>query len=79
MKLDLQMEYIPADSAVSMSRSAWQKSQFYFNLLNHIIIFIVAIYMSILCYGTGNRAISWHAWLCTIGVCGDSIAQNYYY
>lgn len=71
MKSDLQMEYSPTDPIATMPRSAWQKIQSYFNLLNHILIFVVAIYMSVLCYGTGNRAISWHAWLCTIGVCGD--------
>lgn len=69
MKSDLQIEYTPADPTVARHRSAWQKIQFVFNLLNHILIFVVAIYMSFLCYGTGNRPISWHAWLCTIGVC----------
>lgn len=48
--------------------SAWQKIQTYFNVLNHILVSIVAVYMTCLCYRAGNKPISWHAWLCTIGV-----------
>lgn len=54
--------------------SAWQKIQIYFNLVNHVLISIVAVYMSFLCYRAGSSAISWHAWLCTIGV-SDGWAQ----
>lgn len=49
-------------------RSAWQMIQTYFNVLNHVIALIIAIYMSFLCYNAGNKPVSWHAWLCTIGV-----------
>ncbi|XP_031624356.1 cytochrome b561 domain-containing protein 2-like [Contarinia nasturtii] len=51
----------------TMPRSAWQKIQTYLNVLNHVMISIVAVYMTFLCYNAGNRAISWHAWLCTLG------------
>lgn len=48
--------------------SAWRRVQIYFNVLNHVLISSVAIYMSFLCYRAGNLPISWHSWLCTIGV-----------
>lgn len=66
MKSNLELETSPNEA--TMEKSAWQKVQTYFNIVNHIMICIVAVYMSFLCYGTGNVPISWHAWLCTIGV-----------
>lgn len=39
-----------------------------FNLLNHIFVSIVAVYMTFLCYNAGNQPVSWHAWLCCLGV-----------
>lgn len=47
---------------------AGQVIQTYFNLLNHIMISTVAVYMTFLCYSIGNFPITWHVWLCTIGV-----------
>lgn len=55
-------------SNMKSKRSAFQVIQTYFNLLNHVMISTVAIYMTFLCYNAGNRLISWHAWLCTLGV-----------
>lgn len=51
-----------------LTRSAWQVIQTYFNVLNHVMISIVAVYMTFFCYGAGNRLITWHVWLCSIGV-----------
>lgn len=39
-----------------------------FNVLNHIIVSLVAVYMTFLCYNAGNQPVSWHAWLCALGV-----------
>lgn len=50
------------------TRSAWQVIQTYFNMLNHVMISIVSVYMTYICYGAGNQIITWHVWLCTIGV-----------
>lgn len=50
------------------TKTALQIIQTYFNVINHAIIFTVVIYMSFLCYNAGNLPISWHAWLCTMGV-----------
>lgn len=51
------------------TRSAFQVIQTYFNVLNHSMIFTVAVYMTFFCYNTGvDRLISWHVWLCTLGV-----------
>lgn len=58
------VRWIPMNPAVS----TWQHVQIYFNILNHMLIFSVAIYMTFLCVRAGNLPISWHAWLCTIGV-----------
>lgn len=49
-------------------RTTWQVVQNAFNVLNHTLIIIVTIYMTCLTYNAGNLAISWHAFLCTIGV-----------
>lgn len=68
MKTNLEMETADGSGGVIMKPSAWQKIQIYFNMINHVMIFIVAVYMTFLCYGTGNRFISWHAWLCCLGV-----------
>lgn len=40
----------------------------YLNILNLVFISAVAIYMTFICYRNGNKAISWHTWLCTMGV-----------
>lgn len=49
-------------------RSVWAKTEAYLNTVNHIIIGIVAIYMTIICYRAGGYLYNWHAWCCTIGV-----------
>lgn len=51
------------------TRSALQVIQTYFNVLNHAMIFTVAVYMTFFCYNAGvDRLISWHIWLCALGV-----------
>lgn len=55
------------EHTASVSRS-WQSVQIVFNIINHILIAIVVTYMSSLCYRMGNMPISWHVWLCTVGV-----------
>lgn len=47
--------------------SIFQAAQLCFNVINHIIIFSTASYMSYLCYYLGNQLTSWHALFCTIG------------
>lgn len=68
MSLELDSERSKIDVS---SGGAWQTIQTIFNVLNHIIILIVAVYMSYVSYNTGNRAISWHVFLCTLGVSCD--------
>lgn len=53
---------------VGEEKSMWDKVQVYFNTINHIIIGIISIYMSFICYRAGGTMYNWHAWLCTIGV-----------
>lgn len=48
--------------------STWKYIQTSFNVANHILILIVSIYMAYVTYSNGNVAISWHVFLCTIGV-----------
>lgn len=51
------------------TRSAWQIIQTYFNVLNHALIFPAAVYITFFCYNAGiDRLISWHVWLCALGV-----------
>lgn len=50
------------------ARTIWDKVQLYFNTINHVIIGIISIYMSFICYRAGGTLYNWHAWLCTIGV-----------
>lgn len=59
------------------SRNAAKNIQIYLNLLNHILVSIVAVYMTFLCYNAGNTGISWHAWLCTIGVSNSIETFNF--
>lgn len=58
-------------------QNAWEMIQSHFNLLNHIMISIVAVYMTFLCYYAGNKPVSWHAWLCTIGVSDFNQSKNF--
>lgn len=53
-------------------RTTWQYIQTAFNVANHILISIVSIYMGYVTYSNGNLAISWHVFLCTIGVSSPS-------
>lgn len=69
MKGALEIESANGDQ--QPSRSTWQVIQTYFNVLNHVMASIVAVYMTFMCYNAGNKPISWHAWLCTIGVSGE--------
>lgn len=48
--------------------TVWQPIQSILNMINHAMILITSVYMTFLNYNTGNKAISWHAFLCTIGV-----------
>lgn len=65
MKNSLEVE---SNTHRSPMGDAINKIQTYFNVINHIIVSIVAVYMSFLCYNAGNQPISWHAWLCALGV-----------
>lgn len=61
----------PASAKASNSMSIrinWQSVHTTFNILNHILIAFVSIYMTYIAYSNGNVAISWHVFLCTIGV-----------
>lgn len=53
---------------VMSTRSTWKSIQIAFNMINHILISIVAMYMTYIAYSNGNVAISWHVFLCTTGV-----------
>lgn len=53
----------------------WIFLQAMFNTINHILIGAVSLYMTWLCWSTGNSKISQHALLCTIGV---NKAFNYF-
>lgn len=55
-------------AAITYTTTAWQKLKAYLDLLNHIMIFAVTIYISYVCYGYGPSNSSLHVWLCTIGV-----------
>lgn len=54
-------------------RTTWHAIQTGFNVLNHILILTVAVYMTRLTYNAGNLAISWHAFLCTTGVSAKNL------
>lgn len=57
--------------------TAWQKLKAYLDLLNHVMIFVVTIYVSYVCYGYGPSNSSLHVWLCTIGVSYNSLYSLY--
>lgn len=59
---------VPAQTPVESRNMIWQSIQIVFNVLNHILISIASIYMTYVAYSNGNLAISWHVFLCTIGV-----------
>lgn len=48
--------------------SAWKTCQTYLDMINHILIATVTIYISFVSYGIGATPRTWHMWLCTIGV-----------
>lgn len=39
-----------------------------FNIINHVLIAFVAIYMTLITMSADMQPINWHAWSCTIGV-----------
>lgn len=58
---------------VKPKRSALQLIQVIFNIINHILIIIVTIYMTCFTYKSVKYELDkqlkiWHAFLCTIGV-----------
>ncbi|XP_055300562.1 transmembrane reductase CYB561D2-like [Sitodiplosis mosellana] len=65
--MKIQMEIESNEVENRPTRNAWQVVQTCFNVLNHIMACIVAIYMSVMCTNAGNKAVTWHVWLCTIG------------
>ncbi|XP_055300071.1 transmembrane reductase CYB561D2-like [Sitodiplosis mosellana] len=65
MKIQMEIESNKVEKVAA--QSDWQVIETYFNVLNHIISSIAAVYMSFLCYSTGYKPISYHSWLCTIG------------
>lgn len=48
--------------------TAMEKIQAYLDMVNHILIFTVTIYITFMCWYVGPTARSWHMWLCTMGV-----------
>lgn len=46
----------------------WRMIQTVFNLVNHTMIIFVALYMTYKCYTLGNQPITWHIFLCALGV-----------
>lgn len=60
----------------SRNKSIFRIISTYINILNLIFVSVVGIYMSFVCYHNGNKAISWHVWLCTIGVSVPGIASS---
>lgn len=48
--------------------TAWEILQKYINTLNHMLIAMVSVYTTWLCWQLGPTAFSLHTWLCTIGV-----------
>lgn len=67
--IELESERSKTDRA---SWTAWQIILTGLNILNHILIIIVAVYMTCLTYNSisekGNLLKFWHPLLCTIGV-----------
>lgn len=55
-------------------RSAFGLISSYINLVNLVFVSVVAIYMTFICYHNGNKAITWHTWLCMMGVSRNSAA-----
>lgn len=59
---------LPVHAPKMPTRINWQSIQIVFNVINHILISIVSIYMTYVAYSNGNVAVSWHVFLCTTGV-----------
>lgn len=76
MKNSLNIEEGRANVDEMSTRNTWQVVQTVFNVLNHAMIIIVAVYMTRLTYLAGNQAISWHVFLCTVGV---SVTNIFYF
>lgn len=73
-----EMEIEPNERENGPNRSAWKMIETSLNVLNHIVACIASIYMSVVCYRAGSKAVTWHVWLCTIGVSGfDSFLENF--
>lgn len=56
------------NDGASQNRSIFRIISTYINILNLIFVSVVGIYMTFVCYHYGNAPVSWHVWLCTIGV-----------
>lgn len=68
MEISLETKEVTTPVPTMSNRTTWQTLQIAFNMINHILITIVSIYMTYVTYSNGNVAISWHVFLCTIGV-----------
>lgn len=55
-------------SQTNTLQQVWRVTQIVFNILNHAMIAFVAIFMTYKTYTNGNTLISWHVFLCTLGV-----------
>lgn len=64
---------VQESAAETPKRSALQIIQIIFNIINHILIITVSIYMTCFTYNSVKYEVDkqlkiWHAYLCTIGV-----------
>lgn len=71
MTNSIELEVKQAKAERMPVQTTWQTIQTGLNVLNHALIFIVAVYMSRLAYNAGNAAINWHVFLCTVGVSAE--------
>lgn len=79
MKHTLEIEENAAEQPTTNKR--WQKVQICLNVLNHITVIAVVVYMTYVCYNAEYQPITKHTWLCTIGVSihfGDIFESNFF-
>lgn len=56
------------DQDPNRTRNTWLRVEFVINMVNHILIGFITIYLSWMCIRLNLKKTALHAWLCTIGV-----------
>lgn len=70
------MEVLQVHQATHSPTSTLQIISQSFNVVNHVVIGLVAIYMTWISIRADAKPMTWHAWSCTIGVSFTTLSTH---